>query len=68
VYSDALPLNEWVKITVVAEANKTTVFLNGVKAGESKHQMVCPLRHLGSKTGNSFVGQIRNLKLESRLR
>ncbi|MCW1923868.1 family 20 glycosylhydrolase [Luteolibacter arcticus] len=68
VYSDALPLNEWVKITVVAEATKTAVFLNDVKTGESKHQMVCPLRHLGSKTGNSFVGQIRNLKVESTAR
>lgn len=68
VYSEPLPLNEWVKITVTAESNRTTVYLNDCKVGESKHQMVCPLRHLGSMTGNSFVGQIRNLKVEASVR
>lgn len=65
VYSDPLPLNEWVKLTVVAERARTTVFVNDVKTGESNNQMVCPLRQLGSRTGNSFVGQIRSLKVIS---
>lgn len=63
VCSEALPLNEWVKVAIVAERGKTTVYLNGKKTGETNNQMVCPLRHLGSKTGNSFVGKIRNLKV-----
>jgi hypothetical protein len=29
--------------------------------------MVCPLARLGSKTGNSFVGKIRNLKIVNRV-
>ena len=63
VCSDPLPLNEWVTLTVVAERGRTTVYLNGKKTGETNNQMVCPLRHLGSKTGHSFVGKIRNLKV-----
>jgi hypothetical protein len=48
---------------VVGERGKTTVYLNGKKTGESDNQMVCPLRQLGSKTGNSFVGTIRRLEV-----
>jgi hexosaminidase len=67
VCSDALPLNEWVKLTVLAERGKTSVYINGRKTGETNNQMVCPLRQLGSKTGNSFVGSVRNLNVYDRL-
>lgn len=63
VCSDPLPINQWVTVTVVGERRHTTVYLGGVKTGESGNQMVCPLDRLGSRTGNSFVGKIRNLKV-----
>lgn len=66
VYSERLPLDAWSKITIVAEQGKTSVYLNGQKTGESNNQMVCPLRQFGSKTGNSFVGSIRNLKISGK--
>jgi len=66
VYSGPIPLNQWVSITVIGQRSKTTVYLDGKKTGESNNQMVCPLRWLGSRTGNSFVGQIRNLKVYNR--
>ncbi len=37
-----------------------------MKIGETNNQMVCPLRWLGSKTGHSFAGRIRNLKVYNR--
>lgn len=67
VCSAPLPLNTWVTLTVIAERGKTTVYLDGKRTGETNNQMVCPLRHLGSKTGNSFVGKIRNLKVVDRV-
>ena len=66
VYSEPLPLDKWVTLTVVGQRGKTVVYLDGKKTGESNNQMVCPLRWLGSQTGHSFVGQIRNLKVYDR--
>jgi len=66
VYTDQVPLNEWLHVTIIGDRGRTTVYFNGKKAGEQPKQMVCPLRWLGSKTGNSFVGQIRNLKVHDR--
>jgi hexosaminidase len=66
VYSEPLPLNQWTTVSIVGERGRTTVYLNGDKAGESGEQAICPLAQLGSKTGNSFVGKIRNLKVYDR--
>lgn len=66
IYSDPLPLNQWVNITIVGERGRTSVYVDGKKTGESNNQMVCPLRQLGSKTGNSFVGSIRALKVTAK--
>jgi hexosaminidase len=66
VYSEPLPLNHWATVTIVGERRHTTVFLNGDKTGESTEQALCPLGQLGSSTGNSFVGKLRNLKVYNR--
>lgn len=66
VYSEPLPLNKWTTITVVGERRRSSVYLDGKLAGETGEQMICPLARLGSKTGNSFVGKIRNLKVINR--
>ncbi len=66
VCSEPLPVNAWVDLVIVAERGKTTVYLDGLKTGETDNQTVCPLRQLGSRTGNSFVGSIRNLLVYDR--
>lgn len=63
VYSDPLTLNHWTSVVIVGERGRTVVYLDGVKTGESNNQTICPLAELGSQTGNSFVGKIRNLKV-----
>ena len=62
-YGEALPLNEWVTLKIVGEAGHTKFYVNGRLMGEHNDQMVCPLAWLGSQTGNSFVGKVRNLKV-----
>ena len=66
IYSDPLPLNKWTTITIVGQQRRTAVYINGEKVGESGEQMLCPLTRLGSATGQSFVGKIRNLKVWDR--
>ena len=60
-----LPLNQWVKLSIVAEQGKTTFFLDAKKIGETNNQTICPLLRFGSLNGSSFVGEIRNLRLVS---
>ncbi|MFD0892668.1 hypothetical protein KBB96_14690 [Luteolibacter ambystomatis] len=67
VYAPAPAKDPWVKIAIVGDQRHTTVFVNGVKTGESNNQMLCPLALLGSPNGNSFVGVIRNLKVFNRV-
>ena len=63
VYSEPLPLDQWTSVAIVGTRRCTTVYINGQKAGATNNQTLCPLRWLGSKTGNSFVGKVRNLKV-----
>ncbi len=62
-----LPLDKWTTITIIAERGRTSVYVDGNKTGETNNQMVCPLRHLGSLTGQSFVGKVKNLIVWNRL-
>ena len=66
VYGPPLTPGEWQTVTVVATREHTVYYLNGVKTGESRKQAICPLAQLGSLTGNSFVGQLKNLKVWNR--
>ncbi len=66
VYGEPIPANQWTSLTVVGARGRTTVYVNGVKAGESNDQMLCPLAMLGGTTGNSFAGTLRNLKVYAR--
>lgn len=61
-----LPANPWSRICVVGTEGRNTIYLNGEKIFEANHQMLCPLRWLGSKTGNSFTGKIRKLRVVNR--
>jgi len=61
-----LSLSEWTTLTLVGERGRTTLYVNGAKAGECGEQIICPLAMLGSRTGNSFVGKVRNVKVHNR--
>lgn len=61
--SKAPGLNEWTSIAITGTRGGNTIYINGEKAGSFNNQMVCPLRWLGSRTGNSFVGKVRKLKV-----
>jgi hexosaminidase len=61
-----LPANQWSRICVVGTEGRNTIYLNGEKIIEINNQMLCPLRWLGSKTGNSFTGKIRKLRVVNR--
>jgi hexosaminidase len=67
VIADPLPLNQWVTLNVVGQPRKTLCYINGKLVGSSNNQMVCPLKHLGSVTGNSFVGVIKDFKVWNRI-
>lgn len=66
VCAEPPPLNEWIKVDIVAKRGHTIVYLNGKESGKSRNQLLCPLTRLGSPTGNSFVGRIKNLKVVDR--
>lgn len=61
-----LPAEQWSSICVVGTEGRNTIYLNGEKIFESNNQMLCPLRWIGSKSGNSFIGSIRNLRVVNR--
>jgi hexosaminidase len=63
IMADPLPLNDWADVTIVGLPHKTQCYINGKLAGTNSNQMVCPLKHLGSVTGNSFIGVIKDLKV-----
>lgn len=61
-----LPADTWTNVCIVGTEGRNTVYLNGEKIFESNNQMLCPLRWIGSKTGNSFIGGIRKLRVVNR--
>ncbi|UKJ09243.1 family 20 glycosylhydrolase [Solitalea lacus] len=65
-FEQQLPLNQWTNLTIVAFKGGASVYINGQKIGETNNQILCPLRHIGSNYGDSFVGKIRNLKVWNR--
>ncbi len=67
VCAEPLPLNQWITVTIVGDRGRTTAYVNGVKAGEHGEPTLCQLAQLGSRTGNSFVGKVRGLKVYNRV-
>ncbi len=61
-----LPAKTWSRICVVGTAGSHSIYLNGEKVFESNNQMLCPLRWIGSQTGNSFIGKVRKLRVVNR--
>jgi hexosaminidase len=66
VYSEPLPLNQWVAVAVVGLKGRTQVYLDGKLVGEQGKQMLCPLATLGSRTGHSMVGSVKDVTIFDR--
>jgi hexosaminidase len=67
IISSPFPINQWVNVTIIGMPKKTECYIDGKLAGSSNNQMVCPLKHLGSTTGNSFIGVIKDVKVWNRV-
>ena len=63
VVGDPLPPDNWSDLTIVGLPRKTKCYVNGKLVGTSNNQLTCPLKRLGSPTGNSFIGKIRGLRV-----
>lgn len=64
IYGDALPLDTWVKVAVVATRRHTAVYFDGRLAGQQNQQTICPLKRFGSTDAAvSFTGSIRNVRV-----
>ncbi|MEO8415601.1 MAG: family 20 glycosylhydrolase [Ginsengibacter sp.] len=66
VFDYQLPVNEWENITIVGEEGKTTLYVNGKFVESFSRQMLCPLDAIGNKKGESFIGELRNLRIYDR--
>ncbi len=66
VFDYQLPANEWKSITIVGEKAKTSLYVNGKFAGSFSRQMLCPLDAIGNKKGESFIGELKNLRIYDR--
>jgi hexosaminidase len=66
VVATALPKQRWSRLVLVGERDRTTAYLDGVKAGEVEIQMACPLGALGGRHNDSFPCRLRNLEIWNR--
>ncbi len=67
VFADALPLDKWVGIVIIATRGHTELYFDGKMAGQQNKQMICPLKYYGSAdAANSLIGQVRKLQIWNR--
>lgn len=66
VYCDPLPRNQWTTVSIVGVKGHTSVYIDGKLAGAQNDQMLCPLAFLGSRTGHSFTGRVKDLTVYNR--
>jgi len=66
VFDYKLTLDKWENITIVGEKGKTTLYVNGKFAGSFSRQMLCPLDEIGNKKGESFIGELKNVRIYDR--
>lgn len=66
IFDYQLPVSEWKSITIVGEKGKTTLFANGKFVESFSRQMLCPLDAIGNKKGESFIGELKNLRIYDR--
>ena len=63
VFDYRIPENQTVKIKLVGEKKKTSLYVNGKLIGSYNKQSLCPLNNWGSLNGNSFKGTVKDVKV-----
>ncbi|QTD37125.1 family 20 glycosylhydrolase [Polaribacter batillariae] len=63
VFDYQIPLNKNVKIKLVGEQGKTSLYINDKLIGSENIQMLCPVNYIGISNGNVFNGTIKEVSI-----
>ncbi len=63
VFDYKIPINKEIKIKLVGEKQKTSLFVDNKLIGSQSIQMLCPTDKIGSIKENSFNGVIKNIRI-----
>lgn len=63
VFDYQIPMNKNVKIKLVGEQGKTSLYVNDQLIGSENIQMLCPVEYIGIPNGKSFGGRIQNISI-----
>jgi hexosaminidase len=64
IFDYELPLNRSVKITLVGEKGKISMYADGTKISTENKQMICPLQNIGSDKENVFKGKVKKIEIK----
>lgn len=64
IFDYLLPLNKSVKISLVGEKGKISLYVDGELISTEHKQMVCPLEFIGSEKENVFSGDVKKIKIK----
>jgi hexosaminidase len=63
IFDYQIPLNKDIKLKIVGEENKTSLYIDNKLIDSKNIQMLCPTEYLGSEEGESFKGYIKNISI-----
>lgn len=63
VFDYQIPINLDVKIKLVGEQGKTSLYINDEFIGSENIQMLCPVDYIGNPKGKFFIGKIKKIKI-----
>ena len=63
VFDYLIPENKTVKLKLVGDKKKTSLYVNGKLVGSYNIQTLCPVKTMGDKNGKSFNGVIKKIEI-----
>ncbi|WP_445736726.1 beta-N-acetylhexosaminidase [Mariniflexile sp.] len=63
VFDYQIPMHQNVKIKLVGEQNKTSLYVINQFMGSENIQMLCPVDYIGNPQGKIFGGEIKNITI-----
>ncbi|WP_106793268.1 glycoside hydrolase family 20 protein [Aquimarina sp. Aq78] len=63
IFDYQIPMNQMVKIKIVGEQGKTSLYVENQFIGSENIQMLCPVDYIGAPNGKTFCGKIKNITL-----
>ena len=63
VFDYQIPLKRLVKIKLIGEQGKTSLYVDGQFVGSENIQMLCPVSTIGNTKGKTFCGKIKNVSI-----